>query len=230
MASTLKTIGQRLLASEMWIFDVGAWAYDQMTANESWLASAGSLLDHMPATAQGLRVLDLGIGPGVSAFAMGRQRPDASFVGLDVAPRMLKIAQENRAAWGWPPQRLVLLRGDAASLPLADRALDAATGHSFLYLLPDVESVLAEVSRVLVPGGYVAFMEPRHGHVDWRWLVGQWSVRLLISATLWRLYTWFLGRFSASSLRGTLEQAGFSDIATETVLGGFGIIGRARRP
>ena len=216
--------------SPVWLFDAGAWAYDSFTANEIWQASCAALLNHVPSNGGPRQALDLGIGPGVSALAMGRPRPDVAFIGLDLSPRMLAIARANRASAGWSEQRLPLLRGDVLQLPLADESVDIVTGHSFFYLLPDRDRALAEVKRILQPGGYIAFLEPHAAGGDWRWLLRQRSVRLLISVSLWRLYSRLHTRFSAGSLSLFLEQGGFRNIRTEVTLGGFGIVGRAQRP
>jgi ubiquinone/menaquinone biosynthesis C-methylase UbiE len=214
----------------VWIFDAGAKIYNAVNTNETWKASSARLIEGMGGEEDGLLVLDLGIGPGVSAISMGDNHPSARFIGLDISKRMLESAKENREKNGWPADRLALLRGDALLLPLVDGAVDAAAGHSFLYLLPDHCAALHEAYRVVRPGGSVAFLEPYAGKVDWRWLWQQRSVRLLISLTLWRFYNWLHGRFSKESMRRTLEQAGFNQIDLEVTLGGFGIIGRGRKP
>jgi SAM-dependent methyltransferase len=113
---------------------------------------------------------------------------------------------------------------------LVDAGLDALTGHSFLYLLPNRRVALAEAKRSLRPGGYLAFLEPHAGQVSWAWLLGHASIRLLTSISLWRLYSWFHIRFSAESLCLALQEAGFVNITTEVTLGGFGIFGRAQKP
>ncbi len=89
---------------------------------------------------------------------------------------------------------------------------------------------MAEVYRVLRPGGYVAFLEPHAGFVDWRWLVGQPWAGLQISLSLWRIYSWLHRRFSAERLQTALMQAGFEMLHTEVTLGGFGIFGRGQKP
>lgn len=215
--------------SEVWLFDLGAWAYNIFTANESWQASCASLLDGVPSNPGRLQVLDLGTGPGVSALAMGRQRPEARFIGLDLSQPMLTLANQNRTLAGWPLERLSLLRGNALKLPFMDGEVDAVTGHSFLYLLPQRRATLQEVRRVLRAGGHVAFLEPHASPVNWTWLLRQASLRLWTSVSLWRLYSRLHRRFTAESLHFALHQAGLINITTEVTLGGFGIYGRAQK-
>ncbi len=224
---SLKPILARLLGS--WIFNAAAWVYDWMTANGVWQESCANLLDPLPDRAESSLVLDLGIGPGVSALSMGVRRSRARFVGLDLSRLMLKQARASREQVGWPARRLMLVQADADHLPLAGGSFDAAAAHSFLYLLPDYRAALIEASRVLRPGGLAAFMEPNADRADWGWLLRQRSGRLLFTFSLWRFYNWLHGRFSPASLTAAFERAGFTKVETESALGGFGIYGWARK-
>src|SRR5690242_20102408 len=141
-----------------WLFNVGARVYSAMNAQAAWQASCARLADHFPPGAK-LRVLDLGCGPGFSALAVARARPDAELVGLDLAALMLVEARRRVDAAGLR-SRLRLLRADAARLPFATASLDVVTGHSFLYLVDRPDEVLAEARRVLRPGGRLVLMEP----------------------------------------------------------------------
>lgn len=219
-----------ITASTIWLFNLGAGWYNLLTANPVWQASCGRLLEDVPGGGKRLNVLDLGVGPGVSAMMMARQRPGADFIGLDFSPRMLAEAQTNRLAAGWPPERLALLQADALRLPLADEQVDVVTGHSFLYLLPDYRPVLAEAVRVLRPGGRAAFLEPYAGRAGWRWLLQQGSLRLLASVAAWRGYSRLHRRFTSGNFRHALEGVGLAGVTTEVTMGGFGILARAQKP
>jgi len=226
--SPLRTAGRQLLTHDL-IFDFGSWIYAWMTGNPVWHANAAHLLDHLPPAQAEWLVLDLGAGPGNSALAMRAHRPTARFVAFDLAQQMLELAQQNRLQAGVSLQQLAPVRGDALRLPLAPASVDVVTGHSFLYLLPNYQGVLAEALRVLRPGGYVAFLEPQAGAVDWAWLWQQRSTGLHISLTLWRFYSWLHRRFSTVSLAAALTEAGFQNVTTEVTLGGFGLFGRGRK-
>ena len=171
-------------------------------------------------------VVDLGCGPGVSTFELARTLPNAMLVGLDVAARMLNEARRREG-----PKRITWLRADAACLPIATASVDACTGHSFLYLVADRRATLAEIRRVLKPGGRVALMEPnaRPATVR-RALAVSRDPRHLLSVTLWRPFSRFHGRFSPQTLAATLERAGFVDVAIEESLGGLGLLASARNP
>ncbi len=224
---SLKPLLARLLGP--WIFNTAAWLYDWMTASSVWQESCANLLAPIPDSAESSLVLDLGIGPGVSALSMGVRRSRARFVGLDLSRLMLKQARAGREQAGWHARRLMLVQADADHLPLAGESFDVAAAHSFLYLLPDYQTALIDAIRVVRPGGLAAFMEPNADRADWGWLLRQRSGRLLFTFSLWRFYSWLHGRFSPVSLTAAFERAGFTTVETESALGGFGIYGWARK-
>jgi len=220
----------RRLFNTRWVFDLGAWPYHLVTENRAWQTNCSRLLDGVPIGRDRVRVLDLGVGPGVSALAMGRRYPNLQFIGIDIVQRMLELAAASRDYEGWTPTRLFLLRADVLRLPLTDESVDVVTGHSLLYLLEDPLQALREALRVLRPGGFACFLEPRAGKVRWPWLWRQRSIRLFISACLWRCYSGIHLRYSPEQLSTLLSLAGFKQPTTEETLGGFGIFARARKP
>jgi ubiquinone/menaquinone biosynthesis C-methylase UbiE len=212
-----------------WLFDVGADVYSAMNAQAAWGRSCASLAAHFPA-GPAPRVLDLGCGPAFAAIALARARPDARIVGLDLAPRMLAQAR-RRLARTRLAARVPLVRADAARLPFPDASFDAATGHSFLYLVDRPDAVLREARRVLRPGGRLILMEPNDRPAPPRAILRHSRhPGFLFSVALWRPYSRRHGRFTAASLRTTLEDAGFADFGSEEVLAGLGLIGWAARP
>lgn len=213
-----------------WIFDLGAEVYAWFTAQAAWRASCARMATLLPAR-EGLRVVDLGCGPGVSTIELARLRPGDSLVGLDRAGRMLGEARRRLRAARLPAQHVTWVRADASQLPFATSSVDALTGHSFLYLLPDQRVALAEMWRVLRPGGWVVLMEPNaRPSAPRQVLAVSRDPRHLLSVSLWRPFSRLHGRFSATSLRETLEGAGFVAGQAEEVLGGLGVLARAEKP
>jgi ubiquinone/menaquinone biosynthesis C-methylase UbiE len=210
-----------------WIFDLGAEVYGWFTAQPTWRASCAALADHLPEPG-GRRIVDLGCGPGVSTFELARLRPSDRLVGLDLAGRMLAEARRRARGRGMPASGIQWLRADAGHLPFASGSVDALTGHSFLYLLPDQRRALAEMWRVLRPGGRVVLMEPNAHPADPRAVLRlSHDPRHLLSVSLWRPFSRVHGRFSTRTLPETLRSAGFVRAQAATVLGGLGVLGWA---
>jgi SAM-dependent methyltransferase len=131
---------------------------------------------------------------------------------------------------GRPGGRIGWVLGDAARLPFPDGGLDAVTGHSFLYLLPDRAAALAEMRRVLRPGGRVILMEPHARPAGMlRAALAARDPRHLLAVGLWRPFSRVHGRYTRASLAATLEGAGFGGVRVEEALGGLGLLAVARR-
>src|SRR5258705_5693208 len=104
-----------------WIFGIGAGVYEAVTAHEPWRRDCPAMASRLP----GRRVLDVGIGPGVSGIEMARAAPAMQLVGLDRSAAMLGRAKRRAGAAGLT---LPLVRADASRLPFADASYDGVTG------------------------------------------------------------------------------------------------------
>lgn len=99
------------------------------------------------------RVLDLGAATGDSSQQLRQRYPKAQVTALDLSPRMLWHTRQ-RGSWRRP---LPCVCADAAALPLADASIDLVYSSAMLHWCPDPAAVLAEVQRVLRPGGLLMF-------------------------------------------------------------------------
>jgi ubiquinone/menaquinone biosynthesis C-methylase UbiE len=95
------------------------------------------------------RILEVGVGTGLVALPLAAA--GVPMIGLDLSARMLGKLVEK--AGGTPPFPLV--RADATSLPFADRSVGGAVLRHVLHLVPGWRAVVAELARVIVPGGVV---------------------------------------------------------------------------
>lgn len=95
------------------------------------------------------RTLEIGVGTGLVALPLAAA--GVPMVGLDLSAPMLGKLVEK--ADGRAPFPLVV--GDATTLPLADRGFGAAVVRHVLHLVPAWREVVAELVRVVVPGGLV---------------------------------------------------------------------------
>jgi len=100
------------------------------------------------------RVLDLCTGSGVSLA--GLRRPGRTVLGMDVSLAMLRSAAQVHGAGAWPPR---LACADAFRLPLRDASLDAVTVAFGVRNLRPRREALAEIARVLSPGGRLVVLE-----------------------------------------------------------------------
>jgi SAM-dependent methyltransferase len=157
---------------------------------------------------------------------MWRADPGRRHFGLDVSAPMLLRARARAGALGLALQ---LVRADALRLPFRDGALDGATGHSLLYLLDDPAAALAEVRRVLRPGGGVAFLEPRAGAAGVGRALAGGGARHAVAMVLWRGMSRLHRRFDEASLAALLAAAGLEDARAWPVLSGFGVMAVASR-
>jgi ubiquinone/menaquinone biosynthesis C-methylase UbiE len=152
-------------------------------------------------------------------------------MGVDIAPRMLNEARRRRRRAGLRAARISWLLADAAKLPLNDKSLDACTGHSFLYLVANRRDVLAEIRRVLKPGGRLVLMEPNERAATLSQVIRiSRDPRHLFSVSLWRPFSRLHGRFTPASLATTLERAGFVNCQVDETLGGLGLLAAASTP
>lgn len=97
-----------------------------------------------------MRVLELGCGTG--EFTEDFARTGASVTAIDVSPELLAAARARGTAARF-------LIADATALPLGDASLDAVVGSSILHHV-ELGPAVAEMRRVLRPGGRACFTEP----------------------------------------------------------------------
>ncbi len=94
------------------------------------------------------RLLDIGAGQGFSSAYLSRRLPAATVLSVDVTLECLK---PERLETG--PRPPLFIQATAPRLPLADGCLDAVLLVMTFHCLPEPEQVMAEVGRVLRPGG-----------------------------------------------------------------------------
>lgn len=105
----------------------------------------------------GMRVLDIGSGPGDVSFVAARLvGPTGSVLGVDAAPAMVELASGRAAEKGLTTVRFMESAIDAVSL---DQPVDAVIGRLILMHLPDPAATLRHLSSLVRPGGVIAFSE-----------------------------------------------------------------------
>lgn len=103
------------------------------------------------------RLLEVGCGRGAGAALLLEKFQPAALHALDLDWRMIRQAQAFLAKATAPPEqqgRILLGVADVMHLPYRDGALDGVFGFGVLHHLPDWRGGLAEIARVLKPGGF----------------------------------------------------------------------------
>jgi ubiquinone/menaquinone biosynthesis C-methylase UbiE len=104
---------------------------------------------------KGQRVLDLGCGTGYPAIlAAGAVGSEGSVTAIDLSEEMLSVARRKAAGMGIT--NITFKAGDVSALGFGPECFDAVLSRFCLMFLPDLAGTLAEIARVLKPGGYLA--------------------------------------------------------------------------
>ncbi len=111
--------------------------------------------------APGDRLLDLGCGAGRHAAEACRR--GATVVALDMSAPDLKEARDRLGEVDPDRKRSIAVQGDALRLPFADGSFDRIIAAEVLEHIPADEAAMAELARVLRPGGLAAVTVPRWG-------------------------------------------------------------------
>ena len=172
----------------------------------------------------GERALDLACGTGDIAFRLAGL--GARVCGLDITPRMLQLARGKTTA-----PACTWTTGDMSALPFADGTFDIVTTGYGLRNVPDLDAAVAEITRVLRPGGrfasldfnrpeslairaaYLGYLELVGGTLGWA-LHGEPEAYRYIPASI-RRYP------GAHRVAARLTEAGLCEVSVFRLLGGL---------
>jgi ubiquinone/menaquinone biosynthesis C-methylase UbiE len=129
-------------------FDDGA-GYERMMGK--WSRLAGEVFLDWLKPASGVRWIDVGCGNGAFTELLAERCAPAEIQGIDPSEAQLAFARSRHSA-GIAQFR----RGDAMALPFADNGFDAATMALVIFFVPEPPAAIAEMARVVRPGGLVA--------------------------------------------------------------------------
>lgn len=181
-----------------------------------------------------VRALDLACGTGDIAFGLAER--GARVTGLDVTVRMLQLARAKMPAR--PP--VAFLAGDMMTLPFPDAQFDLVTAGYGLRNVPRLEAAIAEIRRVLRPGGLLLsldFNRPsnpvmRGIYLGYLTVVGSalgWILHR--DPDTYRYIPESIKRYpGAAGVSSMLERSGFDNCRVVPLLAGFMAINSARKP
>ena len=107
---------------------------------------------------EGERVLDLGSGGGIDVLLSARRVAPSGFAyGVDMTEEMLELARANAARAG--AVNVEFRKGQIEDLPLPDVSVDVVISNCVINLSTDKPAVLAEMYRVLIPGGRIGIAD-----------------------------------------------------------------------
>lgn len=187
------------------------------------------------------RVLDIGTGTADVPVAIRRRAPARTLwvAGLDPAMGMLRLGQGKLARHGLANQT-PLLQGDAMCLPIHSDSFDAVTIAFSIRNVPDVAKTLAEVRRVLKPGGHALILEfsmPENRVVRaayqcyFRWLLPRIGGWLSGCSSAYRYLNQTVETFpSGAAFCRMLTEAGFDHVSDRPLTFGIATLYTARNP
>lgn len=163
------------------------------------------------ALASGHTALDIGCGTGEDVVAMAALvAPDGRAMGVDASAAMVAEAIQRHSRIGG----VAFQHGDALSLPFDSATFDACRCERTLQHVDDPDRAVAEMARVLKPGGRVALIEP-----DWEGLLISGSDPELSRAIWVRRLEAFRQPRVGRRLRALLTQNSFVDISLDASVG-----------
>ena len=154
----------------------------------------------------GERILDVGCGTGLLLERLGRLAPAARLVGVDPVPEMLALAHRRL-----PASAANLNEAAAERLPFEGGSFDAVVSASVFHYVRQPEVALAEMRRVLRPGGRLVL-------TDWS---GEFLTCRLIGVYLrWQRRALFR-IYRPAEVRQLLRQAGFDSVMIDQYRAGW---------
>jgi demethylmenaquinone methyltransferase/2-methoxy-6-polyprenyl-1,4-benzoquinol methylase len=181
----------------------------------------------------GTRALDLAAGTGDIAF--GVAAAGGRVVALDITHRMLQLAAGKRPA----SAAVTFVTGDMMALPFPDAAFDLVTTGYGIRNVPRIEPAIAEIRRVLRPGGLLLSLDfdrpanplVRAVYLSYLTVVGSalgWVLHR--DPDTYRYIPESIRRYpGAAGVAAMLSQAGFEGTRVVPLLGGLMAINTARR-
>jgi SAM-dependent methyltransferase len=152
------------MSSSFTIYD--AAGYEQLMGR--WSQRLAPKFIGFVGLADGEKVLDVGCGTGSLTFALAKAADLAEISAIDISPVFVAAATKRNS-----DPRITIRQADATALPFADDGFDRAMAMLVLHFVPEAGKAVAEMRRVVRPGGVVAA-------VVWDHLGGMPGMRMMV--------------------------------------------------
>ncbi len=127
----------------------GAEGYDQYMGR--WSKRLAPLFLEFAGAADGERIIDVGCGTGSLTFLIPDRANISTIEAIDYEEQFVEALRQRNT-----DLRITARRGDACALPFGENQFDRALSMLVLHFVPDARQAVAEMSRVVRPGGVVA--------------------------------------------------------------------------
>jgi ubiquinone/menaquinone biosynthesis methyltransferase len=133
------------------------------------------LVNALPEEAAAPRCVDLACGTGDVSLLLADRYPRGTVTGIDLTGPMLELAKQREI-----PDNLSFAQRDMCDTGIESGSVDIVTGSDALRNAPDLDKALAEIRRILKPGGVAAFLDfskpsKRSLQVAEYWLLKSWG-------------------------------------------------------
>jgi SAM-dependent methyltransferase len=134
--------------------------HESVLRSHRWRTVENSAAYLMPHLRAGIRLLDVGCGPGTITSDFAQRLAPGVVVGMDASEEVIAESRRDHPA-------VSFTTGDVYRMDFPDASFDIVHGHQLLQHLADPVAALKEMRRVTAPGGIVAVRESDYGTFTW---------------------------------------------------------------
>jgi 2-polyprenyl-3-methyl-5-hydroxy-6-metoxy-1,4-benzoquinol methylase len=139
--------------------------HESVLRSHRWRTAENSAAYLLPHLHPGLRLLDVGCGPGTITIDLAGRVAPGQVMGIDAVGSPLETARVDAAAAN--ADNVTFQVADAMALPFEDASFDVVHAHQVLQHVPDPVGMLREMRRVCRAGGMIAARDADYAAMTW---------------------------------------------------------------